>query len=152
MTRTVYPATVNPPVRASCRRVETLDGEWSLRLDPEDRGVASGWVEGEEPFAQSVRVPGCVNAVSEFGDDYPSYTMPNAYSGSCWYRRRFALPSDWAAERTWLHFGGIMPTARVWLNGQLQHSLDAAREAVPPGLHRIPASPGDDPVILETWL
>jgi hypothetical protein len=31
-------------------------------------------------------------------------------------------------------------------------SLDALRSLLPPGLHRIPPMPGDDPVVVEVWL
>lgn len=31
-------------------------------------------------------------------------------------------------------------------------SLDEVRDMLPPGLCRMPRSPGDDPVIVETWL
>jgi hypothetical protein len=31
-------------------------------------------------------------------------------------------------------------------------TLDAARKLVPRGMHRLPPFPGDDPVIVETWI
>jgi len=31
-------------------------------------------------------------------------------------------------------------------------SLEATRSALPPGLHRLNRAPGDDPVIVETWM
>jgi len=34
----------------------------------------------------------------------------------------------------------------------LSATLDAAREAVPPGLFRLDRSPEDDPKIVESWL
>lgn len=30
-------------------------------------------------------------------------------------------------------------------------SLDAVRQMLPPGLHRLPRQPGDQPNIVETW-
>jgi len=40
-----------------------------------------------------------------------------------------------------------MPSDRV----QLADTLEEARKLVPPGLFCQPRSPGDDPVIVETW-
>lgn len=39
----------------------------------------------------------------------------------------------------------LMPAAVV-------RSLETARAAVPPGLHRLDRHPDDDPVIVEVWL
>lgn len=95
-----------------------LGGAWSLRLDPRDRGAREGWAQGRESFEHVIAVPGCVNALPVFAGQFPSVSMPNSYEGTCWYRRLFEIPEDWRAERTWLLFGGIMPSAHIWLNGR----------------------------------
>ena len=117
LSRIVYPATVNPPVRHPARPVLDLSGSWTLRLDPGARGAREGWAQARAPFEHRIAVPGCVNALPELGREYPSHTMPNAYEGGCWYRRTFTVPRNWSAPRAWLQFGGIMPAAHVWLNG-----------------------------------
>jgi hypothetical protein len=47
---------------------------------------------------------------------------------------------------------------RRWLGGKptdsfiIADSLTAARVEVPPGMHRLPHQPGEDAVIVETWI
>lgn len=77
------------------------------------------------------------------------------------------LPPEAPQLRMWTIYHGaadiVSPyCTREWVvtrNGQAPagppapaHSLAEAQELVPPGLHRIPRSPSDDPVIVETWL
>lgn len=38
------------------------------------------------------------------------------------------------------------------LEARWTQSLDDARKLVPPGLYRMPRSPGDDRTIVETWI
>lgn len=57
-------------------------------------------------------------------------------------------PSDFPEHvvlQLWLY---DKPTNRTWTFA----SIEGARAAVPGGLFRLPAQPGDDPKILETWL
>jgi hypothetical protein len=136
-----YPVIVHSPVPTSFRRSLDLGGEWSLRLDPDGQGAQAGWAQSIGRFEHTVPVPGCVNALQSLAAQYPSHTTPNAYEGGCWYRRDFTLPSDWKAAKSWLLFGGIMPSANVWLNGTLlgSHSLSPvafkvdATDALRPG-------------------
>jgi beta-galactosidase len=39
------------------------------------------------------------------------------WQGTCWYRKRFALPRESAGRKVFLHFDGAMNVADVWLNG-----------------------------------
>ncbi len=40
------------------------------------------------------------------------------WQGTCWYRKRFAVPSLRKGQRIWLKFDGAMNVADVWLNGE----------------------------------
>ena len=59
-----------------------------------------------------------------------------------------AAPSNWfrdrCVKRPRQRGRGLCVTA--------QPSLDALREMLPPGLHRLPREPGDEEAIVETWL
>jgi len=114
----VYAVAVRPIVRSDARDVLVLDGTWQLRVDPDQRGTHEGWASGTEYFELPVAVPGCVNAVPELADDYPSLLQTNAYEGPCWYQHWFELPATWADGRVWVKFGGVSPAANVYLNGQ----------------------------------
>ena len=53
------PVRVNPLMAHAGERRIRLDGEWSFRLDPDDRGVEQKWFEGADRFDELIRVPGC---------------------------------------------------------------------------------------------
>lgn len=53
------------------------------------------------------------------------------------------MPGMYVARR----WEGDRPTADVFQAKTLQ----AVRDLLPPSMHRMPAQPGDDPVIVETW-
>ncbi|HXS68740.1 MAG TPA: glycoside hydrolase family 2 TIM barrel-domain containing protein, partial [Candidatus Polarisedimenticolia bacterium] len=40
------------------------------------------------------------------------------YSPYSWYRRKFAIPPEWAGQRILLHFGAVNWRSQIWLNGQ----------------------------------
>lgn len=60
----------------------------------------------------------------------------------------YSNPSDFPGKFVVRHFEGAEPRETVIV----ADTLHEARSALPPGLARIVRSPGDDPVILETWL
>lgn len=66
------------------------------------------------------------------------------------YHRPLDLPGVEYAVRRLTVVRGTGVVARELLGTFA--TLDEAREAVPPGLMRIPRAEGDDPVIVETWL
>ena len=114
----VYPAFVNPAIRSEFRKYMPLNDGWHFRVDPRERGSREGWAKGGEEFGIPIRVPGGVWALKELADEYPSFNQPNSYEGTCWYQRRFELGNEWSEGKLWLKFGGVTPTAHVWLNGQ----------------------------------
>lgn len=66
--------------------------------------------------------------------DHP-LDYPDGYMARCWLVRAGGV-------------GGVEATNRVVRSD----SLAEVRGFISPGLHCLPRSPGDDPVILETWL
>ena len=66
------------------------------------------------------------------------------------YERPDEFPDEYVA-RLWLMRRGV---AEPGMTGLLLRSasLDALREMLPPGLHRLPREPGDEEAIVETWL
>ena len=65
------------------------------------------------------------------------YDHPRDYPGHFVVRRRVV--------RSW---GVADPTDDF----AFADTLEAVREEVPRGLHRVPRQPGEDPAIVETWL
>jgi hypothetical protein len=87
----------------------SLDGVWSARLDPDDRGLAEGWHAPDRPFDRQLRVP------------MPWQVADPAlrrYAGVLWYRRAFDVPSRWRESSVAIRFGAVDYRARVWVNGR----------------------------------
>ncbi len=119
------PARVNPIIRHPDERRATLDGTWDFRLDPTDEGIDLGWHQDPSALQDRVRVPGCWQGQG-FGHDgtdriwdfqLDARVFKATYAGTGWYGRTFRIPLGWDGLRTWLDFGGVHPSADVWLNG-----------------------------------
>ena len=92
-----------------------LDGTWQFRLDPQDRGVTEAWYSLSDHFDRTIRVPGIWQRQG-FGEERGQ--VRHDYQGVAWYGRAFTIPSDWAGRKIWLHLGGILRRARIYVNGQ----------------------------------
>lgn len=92
-----------------------LDGTWSFRFAPDDRGSSEAWFTPGVPFDRTMTVPGCWDA-QKVGSATDKMTH-NAI-GVGWYRRTFALPDAWRDRRVWLNVGGAHRSVRVWVNGK----------------------------------
>jgi len=87
-----------------------LNGPWELELDDADEGLAAGWHTGRG-FSRRIVVPYPIEAeLSGVGDRSPHAVI--------WYRRHFALPDGFAAERLVLRIGACDRAARVFVNGR----------------------------------
>jgi Glycosyl hydrolases family 2, sugar binding domain/Glycosyl hydrolases family 2/Glycosyl hydrolases family 2, TIM barrel domain len=97
---------------------QILSGEWSIAIDPENRGRDERWFEALRSDSETAPVPGLIQ------DVYPNY------HGVAWYWHTFrvkdgAQPTDQTApcrasstERLLLRFGAVDYLGEVWLNGQ----------------------------------
>ena len=120
------PVRVNPVCTHPDERRVGLSGEWGFRLDPEDRGLAERWFADPTMLAETISVPGSWQAQGFGGDgevqvrDFRlmARTFRATYEGTGWYGRHFRPPAQWQGGRLWLNFGGVHPTAEVWLDGR----------------------------------
>jgi len=120
------PVRVNPVWRHPAERVVSLDGPWQFELDPDDEGVRRGWFKKPRVLKGVVEVPGCWQGQGyghEGTDKIWDFQIETrvfraTYTGTGWYGKSFQPPADWADRRLWLAFGGVHPSAEVWLNGQ----------------------------------
>ncbi len=85
------------------RRVESLNGMWMFRIDPNDVGEKEKWFLG-----LSNAVPTAVPSVWNEEKDLLEY------EGAAWYEKR--LYTKGGTLR--FCFGGVMNTAKVWLDGE----------------------------------
>ena len=123
--RILAPARVNPVLSHPDEKRLSLSGEWRFCLDPNDEGLSARWFSDVERFEETIQVPGCWQGQG-FGDDgldtvwdfrLSARTFRATYTGTGWYAKMFNVPIEWEGQRIWLNFGGIHPSAEVWLNG-----------------------------------
>ena len=90
------------------RELELLR-RWSVRADPEDRGLAEGW------FRERPR-DGWVAART---DEPWQKALGGAHHGVAWYHRRARLPARWLEHGgcVRMRFGAAATDCRVWVNG-----------------------------------
>ena len=120
------PVRVNPVCIHPDERRVSLSGQWGFRLDPEERGVAERWFDNPVAFSKTVAVPGSWQAQGFGGDGkdtvwdfrFQARTFRATYRGTGWYGLPFQPPEAWQGARVRLNFGGVYPTAEVWLNGR----------------------------------
>jgi len=119
------PVRVNPALRHPDEHFMCLDGRWQFRLDADDVGVEERWFEKPEMLKDRIRVPGCWqgqgygnDALEEIWDFKIKARIYQAtYQGTAWYGYNFHVPAGWRNQRVWLNFGGVHPSADVFLNG-----------------------------------
>lgn len=120
------PARVNPVVLHPREQRLNLSGQWDFRLDPDDRGLEERWFQPGVILGDGCHVPGCWQGQGHGGDgkdliwDFrlQARTLRATYTGTGWYGRWFTIPDSWEGRRLWLNFGGVHPSAQVWLNGE----------------------------------
>lgn len=85
----------------------SLNGDWSFRTDPDNRGIAQRWFGPQTDLADwgTQRVPG-------FWDDLQGM---NTYDGIGWYVRRFDAKRD-VKKKYALVFDAVDDNADIWLN------------------------------------
>jgi hypothetical protein len=84
----------------------SLDGEWSIAIDPKNSGRAENWFTGPASDAQKTYVPSIIQEI------FP------AYHGVAWYWRDLAIPAHPEPRgRYLLRFDAVDYLAEVWING-----------------------------------
>ena len=120
------PVRVNPALRHSDEHFVCLDGRWQFRLDADDVGVEGRWFEKPEILKDIIRVPGCWQGQG-YGNDgleeiwdfkIKARIYQATYQGTAWYGYNFRVKEDWRNQKIWLNFGGVHPSADVFLNGR----------------------------------
>ncbi|MBM3236873.1 hypothetical protein FJZ31_11335 [Candidatus Poribacteria bacterium] len=128
------PVRVNPALRHPDEHFMCLDGTWQFRLDADNVGVEQRWFEKPEMLKDTIRVPGCWQGQGYGNDELDEIwdfkikarIYQATYQGTAWYGYNFHVPEDWRNlppsqernnRRVWLNFGGVHPSADVFLNG-----------------------------------
>ncbi|HOD49238.1 MAG TPA: glycoside hydrolase family 2 TIM barrel-domain containing protein [Candidatus Hydrogenedentes bacterium] len=101
--------------RISYRREVDLNGVWEFKRDPGNIGESQGWHEGKGAFEACMTVPGAPQAQ---GHGEPHQYQRTMFMEPFWIRRSFSVPPLAYGERLWLRIGGILPAARIYVNGR----------------------------------
>ena len=98
---------------------QSLDGEWKLRIDPNNIGLALNWEKSPLTSDFVMKIPGSIQTLDTLSRQYPLMNgLRNSYLGTFWLERSFH-PGNWDNEQViWLKTVGILPAAHVWSNGQ----------------------------------
>jgi hypothetical protein len=96
----------------------SLNGNWKCKLDERNFGIAENWYKEKLQSGLVLAIPGCIQSLREIADKYPSaMTQQNSYFSHFWLEKEIDLPSVENGKKYWLNFGGIAPTAHIWVNG-----------------------------------
>jgi hypothetical protein len=119
------PVRVNPALLHSEERRISLAGQWNFRLDPGDLGVKERWFDDLGILTDKIEVPGSWQGQGLGGDakdtiwafGFQTRVFRATYLGTGWYGKHFPVPAAWKGSRICVNFGGVHPSAEVWLNG-----------------------------------
>ena len=109
----------------------SLSGNWSFRLDPDDRGLNENWFETDLK-GTLIQLPGSCEERG-FGNrssirDSFRLTRKIRYEGKAWYQREIEIPTEWKEKRVELFLERCHWVSAVWLDGKpfgTQNSLSA---------------------------
>jgi beta-galactosidase len=101
----------------------SLDGAWTMTVEPDTRGMAPGSAAPLPPGGSDVTVP--------FSASGSAAGKPPA---SVWYFRKFGIPAAWKGQTIRLMLGAVAQKSTVWLNGQL---LGSSNDSAAPQVYDI---------------
>ena len=88
-----------------------LNGVWEFEFDPGLSGIDRGLAHADR-LAGEIIVPFCAESALSGVADVD-------FHAGVWYRREFAVRSDWEEGRVLLHVGACDHDTTVWVNGEL---------------------------------
>jgi len=131
----------------------SVAGEWRLRLDPNDAGIADEWFNKSDLFPDIIHLPGSTDE-QHFGTkndarDPGHLTRAYWFSGPVWYEREVTIPEEWKGKLITLLLERCHWETQAWFDGYplgLQNSLGTpqvyevgqpGQATVTPGKHRL---------------
>lgn len=124
----------------------SLNGEWNVRTDRDENGLAENWAAAPLIGEYRLRVPGCIQSLDALAPDFPPHNdMRNGYLGTFFMEKEFTLPALPQGARVRAVLGAVMPCCHVWINGHYaeKHKFSVCRSVIDvtddciPGSNRI---------------
>lgn len=134
-------------------QVQSLAGEWQIRMDPAGEGIRKGW-PSEVFSGDPARLPGTVISnprIPATAKPAPGkgnlrgLTAVYNYTGAVWYQTEVEIPDGWRGKQIELFMERCQWETFVWVDDQLQgtqnslvspHVYDLAK-TLTPGRHRL---------------
>ena len=140
-------------ISANSQNRISLDGEWSISLDPHKKGLKENWTNKD--LSDRIHLPGTTD-MAGLGFPVPEVTMDNQYTfgwsrpvvyeGHAWYSKEIDIPESWKGLHIELYLEQTRSETTVWVDGvkvsDTEMSLLTAHRhdlssALTPGRHRI---------------
>ena len=93
---------------SSSRDEISLNGEWEILFDPDNKGRSRGWHLDTEFEKQADRRAIKVPSAWE--------TIEKDYEGVAFYRKKFFAPAEWEGKIVHINFDAVNYLSEVWLN------------------------------------
>ncbi len=99
----------------------SIAGDWRIRLDPADAGIADKWFQSIEGSAERISLPGSTGD-QHFGQKNDAVasqhlTPVHTFTGPAWYERDITIPESWQGKRVVLFLERCHWETRAWLDG-----------------------------------
>jgi len=97
----------------------SLNGEWTAKIDPEERGGYEKWASQPLDKKLILMVPGCIQQSDDLAEAYPPENeMRNTYLGTFFMEKEVMIPKLAVGEQCYFISGGIAPSCHIWINGE----------------------------------
>lgn len=102
-----------------------LQGVWTIKLDPGDKGIIENW-QGRL-YENNISLPGTTDDASLGNPDTLSLGLgqkqlshpvrKNSYIGPAWYSKEFIVPACWKGKTVGLSLERVIWQSKVWIDG-----------------------------------
>jgi hypothetical protein len=98
----------------------SVAGEWRVRLDPTDEGIAGKWFHAGDGFADRIPLPGSTDEyhLGQKNDEIAPQHLTRTYvfTGPAWYEREVTIPESWRGKQVILFLERCHWETMVWLD------------------------------------
>lgn len=130
----------------------SLEGQWKVRLDAEDKGTGDKWYQSGFNDSVNIELPGTLDeakigykldvenmnyGVAFEDSDWPSRNVQERvdrsghlvseymYIGKAWYQRKINIPAEWESKHIRLVLERVFWKSDVWIDGKYFGSNDS---------------------------
>lgn len=98
----------------------SIAGEWRIRLDPADAGLADNWFHAADRYEDRIPLPGSTDEhhLGQKNDEVAPQHLTRTYTftGPAWYERDITILESWQGKRVALFLERCHWETRAWLD------------------------------------